>query len=171
MIRRFKKYYNINNEEVVPPPPPEGECYTFTLEALLDFDVTFNFLRCSGGGSETVGINVPGNSSLTICAREVFPPAVASNKWAIYTGDICGNTACTSYTLLVDQSDINKSDDGRVYWDYIDCLTKEVRTRSHSSPGAYSRCIKNDTAPIVYIYNNGEINVSLESTLIANGSC
>lgn len=86
MIRRFKKYYNINNEDVTPPPPPEGECYSFTLQALLDASITFTFTKCTGG---TTSVTVPGNSSTTICAQSVNNPAQASNKWAIFIGDLC----------------------------------------------------------------------------------
>lgn len=86
MIRRFKKYYNINNDDVTSPPPPTGDCYSFTLQALLDTSITFTFEKCSGGSSS---VTVPGNSSLTICAQSVSNPAQASNKWKIFIGDLC----------------------------------------------------------------------------------
>ena len=89
MIRRFKKYYNINNTEVVlpPPPPPEdAECTKFILEASLDTNIVFTYLNCLGG---TSNVTVPGNSSITVCAKGVYPPTFSSNKWNIYVDDFC----------------------------------------------------------------------------------
>ena len=90
MIRRFKKYYEINIVDVPDPDPiPDPEdfpCINFTLEASLDTSITFTFKKCSGGNSN---ITVPGNSSVNVCAKEVYPPAFPSNKWKIYLGDYC----------------------------------------------------------------------------------
>lgn len=88
MIRRFKKYYNIDNAEVIPPPPPpeEDSCINWKLEASSPTTINFTFHKCSGG---TATITVPGNTSVNVCAVSVNPPAFASNKWKIYIGDYC----------------------------------------------------------------------------------
>lgn len=86
MINRFKKYYNVDNDAVIVPDPEENICYSFTLEALLDSNISFTFAKCSGGNST---VTVPGNSSVNICALSVQSPSQPSNKWAIYIGEEC----------------------------------------------------------------------------------
>ena len=85
MINRFKKYYNVDNRDIFPPNLSEG-CTSFELHALLDINITFSFITCSGGESN---ITVPAGTHLKICAETVFPPAQPSNKWALFIGDYC----------------------------------------------------------------------------------
>lgn len=78
---------------------------------------------------------------------------------------------CNTYTLTVEQTDLDISDDGRVYMDYVDCATGEVITRSHSFANTYNRCVKEETIPIVYIYVDSVIVVDIDSVAVITGSC
>lgn len=80
-------------------------------------------------------------------------------------------STCQQYTLTVEQTDLDASDDGRVYMDYVKCITEEVITRSHSFVGTYNVCVKPDAIPIVYIYVDSVIVVDIDSVAVVTGSC
>ena len=83
--------------------------------------------------------------------------------------DIIGT--CNTYTLTVEQTDLDISDDGIVYWDFADCATGEVQTRQHNFAGTYNRCVKEETGPIVYIYVDSVVVVAIDSVAVITGSC
>jgi len=78
--------------------------------------------------------------------------------------------SCTKYTLTVEQSDIDASDDGTVYMEYNDCETQEVIIRQHTLAGTYQRCIFSGI-PIVYIYVDTVLTTVVDSTIVSSGGC
>jgi hypothetical protein len=77
---------------------------------------------------------------------------------------------CGEYSILIEQIDIDNSDDGTVYFQYVAC-DGSVITREHISSGTYTRCVKADTIPILYIYVGGEIVVAIDSTATNTNVC
>lgn len=78
---------------------------------------------------------------------------------------------CNRWELTITQEDLDNSDDGNVYWEFVNCSTNEPETRLHSTTGVYSRCIKNGTIPIVYIILGGVPATSISSTASIVGGC
>ena len=80
-------------------------------------------------------------------------------------------TTCTEWSLVVEQVDLDNSDDGIVYWDFPRCDTGEVETRAHSIAATYTTCVRNPATPIVYIYVGGILTISISSVATSVGPC
>ena len=87
-------------------------------------------------------------------------------------------TGCTSYTIVIDQLDINLSDDKKVWIYYNPCgdTGTTLSSVSFSNPGTYTNyiCTQNcpDTAPYVCInYDGGCTSVPNTSRITPSGSC
>lgn len=79
--------------------------------------------------------------------------------------------SCNEYQLTVEQTDLDAADDNKVYWDFANCVTEEVETRQHTKTGVYTRCLKNETSPIVYIYVEGVPTIAIDSIAVNIGNC
>lgn len=80
-------------------------------------------------------------------------------------------TTCTEWSLVVEQIDLDNSDNGRVYWDFPRCDNAVIETRGHDFAGTYSTCVRNPASPIVYIYVGGNLSTAISSVATSVGPC
>jgi hypothetical protein len=78
--------------------------------------------------------------------------------------------SCSEWSILVEQTDLDDSDDGFVYFQYAAC-DGSIITRLHSEANTYIRCVKADTVPILYIYLGGQLTTSIDSVATNTNVC
>jgi hypothetical protein len=72
---------------------------------------------------------------------------------------------CSKFKLTVEQTDLDASDDGAVYWTFSNCSDGEIQVRKHTFAGNYVRCVSPDSTPIAYIISGGNVDTSIDSTV------
>jgi hypothetical protein len=110
----------------------------------------------------------------TVTATQTVTPTRTVTPTPTISAGYCDE--CTAYTVIISQTDINNSDDGKVYVTYNPCSGETSQTLFYAYSGTYTSdiCIDNCSGDplIFYYYDGGAVYTNPVSTITPiSGNC